>query len=306
MAREVAWDDIATVFSTVADDTRLQILNALWTADRSGEAPLQFSQLREEAGISDSGRFNYHLDELVPEFVRKQDGRYDLTLAAKHLIGDAVSGSYRTGSDVTIHPTGVRDCPDPDCAGTVEARYETGRAVFECDTCETPPDVVPVPPVLIDGDDVTETFRRAGRYTLLTMERFARGFCPLCDGTVEQSIAAVDPAFEPILGTDIEVVHLCQACGHRRTSGAVALLIGHPAVVSLLHETGIDYRDTPYWEQDWLLESEETLASREPPRVRVETTIDDYSVTVTLDGRLDVLECEFGEPSSATSGDTPP
>jgi hypothetical protein len=283
--------DLEEVLALVANETRMEILRALWEARNADESPLGFSALQDRTAVRDGGRFNYHLDRLVPRFVRKhgsEDG-YALTYAGERVIGDAVSGGYTAVGGTEVAPTPVVDCPDPDCPGTVEARYEAGRAVFDCDSCDRHPDTVSAPPIVVEAHG-PDRMAAASRFSLVTIERAVRGFCPLCDGPIESSIARLTPGYEPVLEDAVDVVHECGACGYARRSGAVTTLIGHPAVVALLHEAGVDYRTAPHWEQTWLTGATERLAGEEPPRVTVTTTIGGRERTFTLDGDLAVVE----------------
>jgi citrate synthase len=67
----------------VTDETRRAILTTLWNADE----PLRFSTLRRRAGISDSGRFNYHLQKLRRRrCVRDTGNGYELTADGEQFI----------------------------------------------------------------------------------------------------------------------------------------------------------------------------------------------------------------------------
>ena len=71
--------------SVLADETRIAILRAL--ADAEGALP--FSELRRRAGVSDAGRFNYHLGKLCEYFVREVDGGYALGHAGSRVVAAA-------------------------------------------------------------------------------------------------------------------------------------------------------------------------------------------------------------------------
>lgn len=77
----------ASIGSLLADETRIAILRELYavTANDGGEG-LSFSTLRRRVGVSDSGRFNYHLDQLTGQLVRKTDDRYTLTRVGERLV----------------------------------------------------------------------------------------------------------------------------------------------------------------------------------------------------------------------------
>jgi RNase P subunit RPR2 len=284
--------DLEAVFELVANETRLDILRALWETRAPGDRSLSFSALRERTDVRDSGRFNYHLGKLVPEFVRKRDGEYALSHAGAQLIGDAVSGTYTAADGAEFAPTAVGDCHEPGCDGRIEARYRDGRAEFGCDSCDRRPDSVPAPPILVhpDREHVEDAPEAASRFSLLTAERINRGFCHLCDGPVEPTIARLHPDHEPVLDGAVDVIHDCRACGAWRRSGARTTLIGHPAVVSLLYDAGVDYRSRPHWEQTWLTEATERLVGEQPVRVAVRTPIGGREHLFTLDESLEVVD----------------
>lgn len=56
-------------FGLLGNETRLAILQALGDA----ADPLSFSELRDRVWVSDSGQFNYHLDQLTGPFVGQTD-----------------------------------------------------------------------------------------------------------------------------------------------------------------------------------------------------------------------------------------
>jgi hypothetical protein len=285
-------DELGAMFELVANDTRIEILHALWDERSPGDRYISFSELRERAGVSDGGRFNYHLGKLVPEFVRKRDAAYTLTHAGEQLIGDAVSGTYTGVEEADLSPTVVSRCYKPGCDGNTEVEYRNGKAIFSCDSCDRMPDVVRAPPIVVGSGGRRSAPDAASRFSLLTVERGNRGFCHLCDGPVEQTVAASHPDYEPTLDGAVDVIHECQTCGTWRRSGAATALVGHPAVVSLLYAAGIDYRSVPHWEQTWLTESTERLVGEDPVRLEVTTVIDGDEHAFTLDEGLDVIERE--------------
>lgn len=78
----------ASIGSLLADETRIRILRELYAVGSTdGEATgLQFSTLRRRAEVSDSGRFNYHLDQLTGQLVAKVEDRYVLTPVGERLV----------------------------------------------------------------------------------------------------------------------------------------------------------------------------------------------------------------------------
>ena len=69
------------VFDLLSDRSRMQILDALYTAwFADPESPcLAFSELYSEVEVSDSGQFTYHLNRLCGILLEKRDAGYALT-----------------------------------------------------------------------------------------------------------------------------------------------------------------------------------------------------------------------------------
>jgi|GEM_PF-964264 len=107
-------DDPTDALSVLADETRLAILRALADADD----PVPFSRLRERAGVSDSGRFSYHLRQLCEYFVRDTADGYELGHAGARVIDatNAAGGGAIDSSGAVEEPTD--ECPvcgESDC-----------------------------------------------------------------------------------------------------------------------------------------------------------------------------------------------
>jgi hypothetical protein len=189
-----------------------------------------------------------------------------------------------------LDPKPVSDWPEPDCDGQVEAQYEQGEALFECDTCDDPKNVVSAPPIIVEGHGRERAPEVAGRYTQLVLEWNNRGFCHLCDGPVTATLTQSHPDHDPVWESAVDYILECTERGESWRTGARNALVGHPATVSLLHEAGIDYRTVPYWEQTWLTEATETVIGETPLQVRAETTTGDDQVDFTVNERHAVTE----------------
>jgi hypothetical protein len=274
--------------SAIAEESRIQILQALWETD---ERPVSFSQIRAETDISDSGKFNYHLGKLQPEFVRKRDKGYELTSAGRKVIGAAVSGTY-TDSDASVAPVESGDCPN--CDGVLETTYESGTVTVACRSCElVVTNGLLAPPVLAGTADTSALPRLFNRLLVNDIQRMNRGFCPLCGGQVEGSLLRETSGNEAS-GTDGPFVELlCSACGFSTTQVAGAVALDHPAVIGFLYDHGVDIRETPLWELDWLMGKSTAVTGEDP--LQIEITIDqgDKQMNVTLDETLTVISHEI-------------
>ncbi|WP_255150149.1 DUF7351 domain-containing protein [Halorarius halobius] len=277
----VTVDDLEAAFSLVANDIRFRIVQELWEARQAEALPMPFSELFDSVDVQDSGQFNYHLDKLVPRFVRNVEDGYELTFAGEQVIGAAVSGVY-TDTDVTVDGIDVGECTD--CGSTIEARYEAGRLDVQCVDCElVVAGGMPAPPVLAASHDPESLPRVFSQFLLTRSQSLTRGFCHHCGGRIESSLDT-ESWDEP------HVQQSCQACGVDVGMAVEAVVLDHPAVVSFLYEEGIDLRETMIWDLDWLFDTEVTVASEEPLRVELTMDGDDERLDLTLDETLSVVD----------------
>lgn len=294
MVEEHSHTGLEEVFSLVANDIRLAILHTLWdryTADpRPEPRPVPFSTLREQVDIRDPGQFHYHLDKLVPAFVRRHDDGYTLTYAGAQIVGAAVSGVY-TETETTFDTTSGDSCPDPSCEGTLELGYDRGHVVADCDTCNLA-HMMSAPPILVDAHDVEDAPELLGVFTTTRLLQIVRGFCHLCSGPVEASVAQSFLTEGTDSGQNVKIVHTCSECGSSSYTSATTSVLDHPAVVSLLHRADIDYRTIPPWQITQTLNAQETV-HEDPVRVEVKVSVGEETLTLLLDESLEV--CEHSE-----------
>lgn len=288
--REDRATDPSEVFGAVANGTRFDILRAVrdLTKTGAGDATATFADVRAEAGVRDSGQFNYHLRELIPRFVRETDEGYGVTHAGSQLVGAVVSGVY-TDDETAVEARPVGDCPS--CGGTVEAGYDDGQMHIDCVDCEVTITDMAAPPVLAASYDADELPEACSRFLVSEIESINRGFCGNCSGRVDATVerpANPPEGFEGFHG----VVHECRECGATVHSVLGAAVIDHPAVVSLFHDAGIDVRRTPIWELDALLATPGERVSEDPLRVKVTVEVGDEALDLVLDEALDVVEYE--------------
>ena len=287
-------EQLSDVFGLVANETRFEILRALWNArtespeDVSGteQDPVPFARLRERVGVRDSGRFNYHLDQLVPEFVDHRDEGYVLTYAGAQAIGAAVSGVY-TERDAELGTSTLGDCNEPGCSGVLETEYDGGHVLVECDTCDLHV-AMSIPPIVVETQDVETDPDVIQQFTVTEIQRVVRGFCGLCDGPLEAEVTG-SPSASDTAGR-IGITHVCQECGNISHTTAITLVTGHPAAVSFLYDAGIDYRNIALWKRPPGVEFEETVRSEDPLRIAVTITAGDETLTLVLGEHLDVVD----------------
>jgi len=104
--------DPVEALDALADETRLAILRAL--ADHQRDQPedpaLSFTELRERAGIDDSGLFNYHLEKLVGRFVRDTGAGYELGYRGERVLRSPTAEEHGTDADAGCPVCGEEDC----------------------------------------------------------------------------------------------------------------------------------------------------------------------------------------------------
>lgn len=289
----------ADAFAIVGNETRLHILEALWAADR----PAAFSELRRSVGMRDSAQFNYHLDKLRGQFVRRTDDGYEFRQAGKAVVRAVLAGTYN--QDPELEPFPVEgSCVA--CDGGLQASYRDEAFLIMCTECERPHGTHPFPPGGLEDRDregILSAFNQRARHlSCLT----ADGVCPECNGRVTTELTPADGLDgregHPISEQEVLVVHECQRCNNHIVSTVGLALLDDAEVVSFYRDHGIDLNTVPFWTLEWCISDHYTeVLSRDPWRLRVTVPLGDEELRVTVDGDLAVQHTE----RRARSGDAP-
>lgn len=279
-------------FGLVADETRLAILRALGDAPyEEFEGELKFSQLRRRAGGPDSGKFNYHLQQLVGQFVRETDCGYTLTYSGGLLYRTVVAGFY------TEEPDGDGFETDSRCLGCetpLRARYEDSRLRIECPDCERAYQDVPFPPSAVEtweDEELLRAFDQWGRHNILL---FNRGICKWCAGPMPGEFRRVSRS--GLTGEREFAVYVARQCENCRgfmltTPGENVLY--HPAVVSFFHERGVDVTSRPLWELEFAADGVSEVRSEDPWEVEVTVSCAGDELRLVLDDDVEVADVEL-------------
>ncbi|GAB7093518.1 winged helix-turn-helix domain-containing protein [Halolamina litorea] len=274
--------DPADAFGLVANETRLSILEALWTADAS---PVRFSELREAVGMRDSAQFNYHLDKLTDQFVRKLDEGYELRHAGEKVVQAVLAGSFT--EHPTLDPIDVGD-PCVNCGADLRATYEDERLAITCPDCGYGHGEYAFPPGgLTDRDDeeVLAAFDQRVRHLHCLAKD---GVCPECSGRMETTVERADDC---CVGSSLTATHRCSQCNHQLCSAVGLALLDDSEVVGFHREHGVSLSERPYWTLPWCVTDDPiTLAGEDPQRFEVAIDCEDETMTVTLDDDLSVVE----------------
>lgn len=271
----------ADAFGMLADPIRVEILATLWQLESS---PVPYSELRDAAGLRDSGRFNYHLTKLTDHFVEKTGDGYRLRPSGLVVLNAIYAGSYvdapvRDGLDV--------DGECPTCGRALVGEYDAGMFRVSCGGCDDQLFMLSFPPRGVTRREDDELLRAISIYTRAHTRRANSGLCPFCGGAMAMWLE-LDADSDLPLST--LVYSECANCGAENRSSVGFSILEHPAVAGFLHDQDVP-ADAPPWCFDWCLSDDAvTVVSRDPPRVHLDVIVDDSDellrVTVGDDGRV--------------------
>lgn len=273
----------AEAFGVLGDETRIAIVETLAEATQDDEEGLSFSELRQRVGVRDAGQFNYHLSKLRDRFVVKRDDGYYPQYAALRAVGAIQSGTYTDDPEPRSSET---DATCPDCKEPMTGEYDSGFFSMHCDehgkTVQTA-----VPPSAAEDRSISELTTYVNAEVQRDLERGLDGVCPTCRGPMAVS------GRERHEYDRIHAKLSCEACWLTMQFPIAAAVVRHPAVVGLFHDHGVDVRTRPLLSLPFVRDSDSvTVTADEPFRARVDVTLGEDSVSLTLDGDLNVLEVE--------------
>ncbi|WP_435334006.1 DUF7351 domain-containing protein [Haloarchaeobius sp. TZWWS8] len=279
-------DDVspAEAFAVIANETRLSILEALWRAE---ERPVRFSDIHDAVDVRDSAQFNYHLQQLLGQFVVKREEGYDLRHAGEKVVRAVLAGELT--EDPHWEPFEI-DGTCVTCDATLVAEYVDENIRIECPDCGHAHGEYPFPPGGLNDrtrEEVMEAFDERVRHLHCLA---ADGVCPECAGRMAST---VEQGSDCCLGLDLRVVHRCAQCGHSLCSAVGLLLLDQSDVATFHRDHGVDLHNTPYWQLPWCVSDHATeLVSEDPWGIAVSIPLDDEVLRVSIDGDLEVTQVE--------------
>ncbi|MFB6135366.1 MAG: helix-turn-helix domain-containing protein [Halobacteriaceae archaeon] len=289
MAEEPATPlDPAEAFDAVGNEVRIDILGAL---GGSGGGPLSFSELRDAVGTSDSGRFNYHLQELTGHFVERGDGGYSLRYPGWKVAYAVLAGTFNERAH--MDPVAVEgECHSCGAAALVAA-YEDERFSVRCESCANLVLEVPFPPSAVADRDPEAVVDAFDRWSTSQARLASDGVCPECAGEMVGSVRTDVPD-----GFDHEALaeFACTVCRRHAVMTFGAVAIHHPSVLAFYHRRDESPRRRPYWTVPQVVTDRYTdVTSTDPWRVRVEFAAAGDVLETELDGTADVVETTVTE-----------
>ncbi|WP_415378700.1 hypothetical protein [Halosimplex sp. TS25] len=303
-------------FEVLGNETRVDILRALGGAD----APVSFTDLRRRVGMTDSGRFNYHLDRLTGHFVRNGEDGYELRRAGERVVEAVLSGAV---TDAPVLERTEIDQPCHYCGAPVAVRFREERVELYCTECagtyaHTEPDdegctdgdadygylgYHPLPPAGVADRDPEAVFRAAWVWGHLELLAASAGVCPRCSATLDRSTRVCED-HDSNAG-------LCDACGRRyavaidlectnciygESGAAVVGLADSAPLVAFLLDHGLN----PFAPTAETLPAigraynnfDEEVVSTDPFEARFTFAAGDDELALTVDGDLSVVDAE--------------
>lgn len=276
-------------FELVGNDIRASIIQCLQEGFRNGARSLSYSSLKSRVGVRDSGRFNYHLQQLVGHFVQKDEEGYRLSYAGRKAASAIAGGTYN--ESISLEPRSVAgtcfDCGDE----ALELTYENSEFDISCTTCTESIVHMPFPPGAIasyEPDDIEVAFDRWAR----SWNRLSSsGVCPECGSRMEISFAE-DQGGRAIGNVDVRCTLNCTQCWMNGFLPVGCLLLEYPVVASFYWIHGYDLRSFFLWEFEWALSKEyqEVDESGEVIEIRIPLAGDELRLTV--DDSFEVINTE--------------
>lgn len=245
-------------FGLLSNGLRVRIIQELGAVRN----PLSFSALRERTEERDSGKFNYHLKQLVGHFVTKGEDGYRLSLAGTQMYGAIQSGAYTANASVAPFEFAG---PCPSCGNAeLVAAYADERASLTCPQCEEWRNEFSFPPASLDQFTREELPVAFDRWMHATVMKVLQGFCSNCGGRIEGHLEPAS-ADSPV---PIRALYECERCGTSLSSSPMLPALFDPVTVSFFEDHGVDVLHDPTWtyvdpEIDWevSIDSEDPLTA---------------------------------------------
>lgn len=312
---EVTGEEVVEAFDALGNDARLAILLALWDAKDPGPptsqtsaVKLSFSELHERVGMSDSGQFNYHLDNLIGEFVEQSEQGYKLTESADQFLRAVFAGTLRDHATFEGEPI---DAACDRCGESMVIDYSDGMLTERCTSCEgfyQNPDypegintTTYRPPAGLLDRTPREFYRDGNTWNRNRFHTTMEGVCPACSGSVTSSMHVCedhntdDGTVCDSCGSFFEIVALfvCDICKFVQWTPAFSPVVTEMAVKSFFYERGIDIEasyDAREMQDAIDAIKEVEVTAEEPMEITVKIELDGDRLEATLDDEAQVID----------------
>lgn len=278
--------DAADAFGAVGNKHRVAILQALMIAYREDETPLAYSTLFSRVELQDSGQFNYHLQQLTGRFVSDEEEGYALTYAGRTVVSAIASGTLDDSASLDPEPV-EGTCYT--CGETaLVLRYPGAQVRVTCSACDEELVHIDFPPAGVADRSADELKHAFDRWERSWRSLASSGVCPECSGRMVGELGRTEVT-TTAGDVSIRAILRCEQCWATGYLTPGMLVLDHPAVVSFFWDRGIDIRERPLWEHEWLLADEYlTVVEEDPFRIRLDIPAEDGTLSLTIDDSLTV------------------
>ncbi|QLH84577.1 helix-turn-helix transcriptional regulator [Halosimplex pelagicum] len=282
----------AEAFSLLGNELRVTILLELGDAKEGSQPrPLPFEELRRRCDVSDSGRFNYHLQELLGVFVQEKAEGYGLLYPGVILYQAIKADSFTDRTTVEPFPVDA-DCAD--CGAGLEATYRNSMLVVRCGDCGALAFKYHLPPGAIRSNDPDAVLSAANVYARRDLMTVASDVCPTCASEMYHDVVP-----EEEKSSELEqampgpaVVHHCSYCKHFFCTDLPEILIYHPDVLPFVAANAPDLLTDSLWSVDACDPGDIAVDGHDPLRVTLPLRAGDERLDVTVDRSLSALTIE--------------
>ena len=280
----------AEAFGLLGNKLRVSILLELGDAKEGSQPrPLSFEELRRRCDVTDSGRFNYHLQELLDVFVTEKEAGYGLLYPGVILYQAIKADSFTDRTTVDPFPV---DSSCPDCGGSLEATYRNSMLVVRCPDCGALHFKYHLPPGAVRSNDPDAVLWAANVYARRDLMTVASHVCPTCASEMYHDVVPEDEK-----SSDLEhampgpaVVHHCSYCKNFFSTDLPEVLVYHPEVLPFVAAGEPELLTDLLWTVDACDHAAITVDQRDPLRVTVPFSTDGARLNVTVDRSLTVVE----------------
>jgi len=306
-------------FAVLGNETRLEIIRVLWCVDAAHQyddgsdtvKTISYSELQYEVGIDDNGKFNYHLSELAPHFVRRTDEGYRLSGAGKQIARTVVAVSGVESLDFSAKLDD--DCPL--CGADLAATYDDQWLRIRCTECDGLfGDQAPTGTLFLTNYPAAGLTNRDPEQALATglyrcaldITYLMYGICRECAAPISSSVTVCD-AHESQRGKPCANCGTpfpvwadmgCDTCGFAKRLPVEMFVTGLIMATRMIACNEKDVRALSFREAVDLLQNKvETSISEDPFRISATVTIGPTPFTVVLDDDMTIIG--FSQSSEA-------
>jgi len=285
MPDEDLFQTAADACSALASEFRIRILYTLY----SSSEPMRYATIFDAVDESDSGRLNYHLNELTGLFVAKTDDGYRLTLQGKRIISSFLASRY-FDSSVSDETPLERACPE--CGETLRLEQSGLQPEIRCPDCGLLFDRYgPFPLSAWENHDATDVPDALDTRLVGNVTQALDGVCHECYSPLSRELDAETDRFPYYPEREFEYMPIfdCETCTNYLPIPYIYIAWLHPAVQQFSRSHGVRPEETPLWSIDDVVDSVDvTLLDEEPLRVAVSFRFDDDRCRVHIDDSHEV------------------